>query len=116
MKQDCSKNNTQKLYFLSIMLIDRQLNIKATNQCNATCSFCAYSKNRIHLYLAKNRRLYQIDTEKLEKQFPLLKQKGIGILHFTGGEPFLHKGFLRLLTKAKENEFQVRTGTNGSLC
>ncbi len=96
------------------MILSRQLNIKTIGLCNAACSFCGYNKNAMAEKLRSGHKPSKLDAARFLKQLPLLKRKGIGILHFTGGEPFMHPEFIEIIGEAKRQGFQIRTGTNGS--
>ncbi len=97
------------------MLFPKQLNIKTTGVCNATCSFCGYNKNALKKSIQQGQIPFKLNVPKFIQDLPKLKKKGIGILHFTGGEPFLEAKFIDIITRAKKLGFQVRTGTNGSM-
>jgi pyruvate-formate lyase-activating enzyme len=97
------------------LLFPRQLNIKMLDLCNATCSFCGYSKDRLAEKIRGGYKAYTLDVDALIAKLPALKRKGIGILHLTGGEPTLHPRFAECVRQAKDHGFSVRTGTNGSL-
>lgn len=97
------------------MILKKQLNIKTTGVCNANCSFCGYNRDQLKKWVSEGKTLYTPGLEKIHDSLDLLKEKGIGVLHFTGGEPTMEKGLIPLIKKAKAKGFQIRTGTNGSL-
>lgn len=97
------------------MINGRQLNIKLLDLCNAACSFCGYNKERLKERIRGGYVAQKVDVPRLLERLPLLKKKGIGVLHLTGGEPTLHPDFGLLVAGAKAQGFQIRTGTNGSL-
>jgi MoaA/NifB/PqqE/SkfB family radical SAM enzyme len=96
-------------------LLGRQLNIKVLDLCNATCSFCGYNKERLAERIRNGHIPYKLDVDDLKTKFPAIRAKGIRVLHLTGGEPTLHPRFRDLVRSAKQEGFQVRTGTNGSV-
>lgn len=102
-------------FFASFAGFPRQLNIKMLDLCNATCSFCGYSKDRLAEKIRAGYKPYTLDVDALFDKLPALKTKGIGILHLTGGEPTMHPRFFEFVRRAKAAGFSVRTGTNGSL-
>lgn len=97
------------------MLIGRQLNIKMLDLCNATCSFCGYSKDRLRERVRQGYKPYTLDVDAVISRFPDLRKKGIATLHLTGGEPTLHPRFSEFVRAAHLAGFKIRTGTNGSL-
>jgi hypothetical protein len=97
------------------MLLGRQLNIKMLDLCNATCSFCGYSKERLSERVKQGYKPYSLDVDAVVSRFPEIRKKGISTLHLTGGEPTLHARFGEFVKAAHAAGFKVRTGTNGSL-
>jgi MoaA/NifB/PqqE/SkfB family radical SAM enzyme len=97
------------------MILGRQLNIKMLDLCNATCSFCGYSKDRLRDRVRQGYQPYTLDVDAVVARFPAIRKKGIQVLHLTGGEPTLHPRFGEFVTAAHAAGFKVRTGTNGSL-
>jgi MoaA/NifB/PqqE/SkfB family radical SAM enzyme len=97
------------------MLLGRQLNIKMLDLCNATCSFCGYSKDRLRERIRQGYKPYTLNVDALVAKFPQLRRKGIQTLHLTGGEPTMHARFGEFVQVARKAGFKVRTGTNGSL-
>lgn len=97
------------------MIFERQLNIKITDFCNAACSFCGYNRNEIKQRIASGYKPFVLDISAFKEKFKALKLKGINKLHLTGGEPFMHPNIIEFIQLAKEWNFKVQTGTNGSL-
>ncbi len=79
--------------------------IELTNKCNENC---------IHCYrVVMNRR--EVDYEILKNVFDELVSLSTLYLTFTGGEIFLHKDVLKVLSYAKNLRFFVIIKTNGLL-
>lgn len=82
--------------------------IDPTNRCNHRCSFCFYSE---HLQSSRASLGTELVMDRLS-EMRLLGTKGIS---FTGGgEPMLHRDFLKLVRHGKSEGFDIGCITNGS--
>jgi len=97
------------------MYLKKQLNIKITGACNANCSFCGYNRDQLKTLSKQGIKPFKPGLKKIIERLPLLKAKGFGVLHLTGGEPLMEHDIFELIWQARKEGFQVRTGTNGSL-
>jgi MoaA/NifB/PqqE/SkfB family radical SAM enzyme len=80
-------------------------NYYVTYRCNASCGFCdIWEKPSPY-----------INLEDAQKNFADLKQLGVKVIDFTGGEPLLHQQLPELLTLAKSYGFITTVTTNALL-
>ncbi len=90
----------------------RNFVFEITYHCNLDCQMCSY--------------LQEIETKKeeIKKRRELTSQEIVEIVNclpspsniaFTGGEPFVKKGFMKVLRACKEKRHKVTVGTNGVL-
>lgn len=88
--------------------LPRQLVIQITEHCNARCPQCGMRASRV----GQRRRL---PAESVRRILDTAAAEGVGIVSFTGGEPFLHfNDLLALLRYAGDLGIPyLRTGTNG---
>lgn len=77
-------------------------NYYVTYRCNASCHFCDIWE--------KPSPYVQID--EVEKNLDSLKNLGVKIIDFTGGEPLLHRDLDKLLELAKNKGFLTTVTTN----
>ena len=80
-------------------------NYYVTYRCNATCGFCDIWEKPSPYITLKN----------AEANFKDLKQLGVKVIDFTGGEPLLHRQIDQLLYLAKNFGFITTLTTNGLL-
>lgn len=78
-----------------------------TNFCNMSCYFCS-------TYTNDRNAANDISEERANEILDQLEEMGTLILHFSGGEPTLWKGFSRLVQRAKSKNMIVSFTTNGS--
>jgi MoaA/NifB/PqqE/SkfB family radical SAM enzyme len=80
------------------------------NACNARCGFCSFSRDTLSrdawVFVALSAAFDAID---------ILYSQGIRYLVITGGEPLLHSGLARVVTRAAGLGMKVLLVTNGSL-
>ena len=77
-------------------------NYYVTYRCNARCSFCDIWE----------RPSPYVDLHSAEQNLTALKELGVKVIDFTGGEPLLHREIDRLLALAKELGFITTLTTN----
>ena len=87
-----------------------QLIIQLTDRCNARCPQCGM---RVLNRYPRTR----LDTDYVKRLLDAGAQRGMRMVSFTGGEPFLlHNDLVELITYAGQVGFEyIRTGTNGFL-
>jgi uncharacterized Fe-S cluster-containing radical SAM superfamily protein len=85
-----------------------QLVIQLTDRCNARCPQCG-------MRVTQNFARTKIPTDDVKKILDKAAQRGVKVVSFTGGEPFLLLDELaELITYAGQAGIQhIRTGTNG---
>lgn len=81
-----------------------------TSACNARCGFCSFARNRL---TAEARRSVTLAEAKLACD--ILKRNGIRFLHFTGGEPLVHRDFTAMVAYAAQTGMISTLVTNGAL-
>jgi MoaA/NifB/PqqE/SkfB family radical SAM enzyme len=80
-------------------------NYYLTYKCNAKCSFCdIWEQPSQYASLAR-----------IQKNFKDLKELGVKVIDFTGGEPLLHPDLPEILSIAKSLRFITTITTNGLL-
>ncbi|MEM9391814.1 MAG: radical SAM protein [Bacteroidota bacterium] len=77
-------------------------NYYVTYRCNAKCGFCDIWE----------RPSPYVDLHSAEQNLTALKELGVKVIDFTGGEPLLHREIDRLLALAKELGFITTLTTN----
>jgi len=85
---------------------------EVTYACNLNCSMCCYLQEiaRKQGEIQKRTELTGNEIRDIVKQLP--RKSNIA---FTGGEPFVKKGFIDAVREAKQRGFSVTIGTNGVL-
>ncbi len=85
-------------------------NVDLTNRCNLTCPVCFANANAAGY-------LYEPDIEHVRRMLQALRdQKPVAcrIVQFSGGEPTIHRDFIRILRMATEMGFShTQVATNG---
>src|SRR6516164_11385326 len=81
-----------------------------TSACNARCGFCSFARDRLP---AASRHSVTLPDAKLA--FDILKRNGIRFLHFTGGEPLVHREFTAMVAHAAQVGMVPTLVTNGAL-
>jgi len=81
-----------------------------TSACNARCGFCSFARDRL---TAEARRSVTLAEAKLACD--ILKRNGISFLHFTGGEPLVHRDFTAMVAYAAQTGMISTLVTNGAL-
>lgn len=78
-----------------------------TNQCNYTCKYCIFSSN-------SKKDLRELSTDECIKVIDELYDKNFKYIKVTGGEPFLRKDIINILTYMCQKGMHVDISTNGS--
>lgn len=82
--------------------------LSITNECNLQCLHCFNYIDK------KSERLKYIDISTLKKIINICKTYGIFELKLSGGEPFLHPNFIKILKLLEKEEIMYTIYTNGS--
>ena len=85
-----------------------QVRIEITNRCNAACVFCFRNCDIVKKY-------NMLPYDKILNILDQLKDIGAYEIIITGGEPLLHKDFLKIVKATRDRGFRVRINTNGTL-
>ncbi|MBU4448516.1 MAG: radical SAM protein, partial [Proteobacteria bacterium] len=80
--------------------------IAVTNACNASCRFCSFPSVAPEDWV-------MADPARLCRGLAVLKDKGVGYLCFTGGEPLLYPALLPALGRARDLGVHTLLCTNG---
>jgi radical SAM protein with 4Fe4S-binding SPASM domain len=84
------------------------MEVDLTNRCNHRCSFCFYAE---HIAVDKS----MLNTEIINKALTDAKTMGLKGVSFTGGgEPMVHKEFVKVLKHARAAGLDCGLITNGS--
>jgi MoaA/NifB/PqqE/SkfB family radical SAM enzyme len=78
-----------------------------THRCNLQCRMCKIERD--------TREDEELSIEQIEKVFDILKRLGVFYVSVGGGEPFLRKDLLSVVSLLKRKGFMVRLLTNGTL-
>lgn len=81
-----------------------------TSACNARCGFCSFARDQLP---AASRHSVTLAEAKLASD--ILKRNGIRFLHFTGGEPLVHRDFTAMVAHAAQIGMIPTLVTNGAL-
>lgn len=81
-----------------------------TSSCNARCGFCSFALDR----LPKEAR-HSVSLSDAKLACDILKRNGIKFLHFTGGEPLVHRDLVAMIAYATEVGMIATLVTNGWL-
>jgi MoaA/NifB/PqqE/SkfB family radical SAM enzyme len=79
-----------------------------TSQCNYLCKYCIFASNA-------NKDYNELSLEECKHVIDELEKNKFYTLKITGGEPFLRKDLLDIITYAKEKKMHVDVSTNASL-
>lgn len=79
-----------------------------TNRCNYRCSYCIFSSGYGESSL-------ELEFATICRVIDELKERGFNSIKFTGGEPFVRKDLLAILTYAAKQEIALDLSTNASL-
>lgn len=83
-------------------------NLQLTYNCNFYCKHCYQTP-------LKNKKIDELSTEQWKEIIDILKEKGVIILHFTGGEVLCRKDFIEIYKYAYNLNFKIGISTNASL-
>lgn len=85
--------------------------IELEPHCNFQCQFCF---NKLS-FAEKGRDMKRLSFDYVKRITDSIKKVGIKTVRFTGGEPLLYPGIIKLMQYAKKKKLEVRLNTNGSL-
>ena len=81
-----------------------------TSACNARCGFCSFARDQLP---AASRHSVTLDEAKFASD--ILTRNGVRFLHFTGGEPLVHRDFPAMVAHAAQIGMVPTLVTNGAL-
>jgi MoaA/NifB/PqqE/SkfB family radical SAM enzyme len=81
-----------------------------TSSCNARCDFCSFARSRLPV---ESRHSVTLAEAKLACD--ILKRNGVKFVHFTGGEPLVHRDFAAMAAHAAQIGVIATLVTNGAL-
>src|SRR5271165_6550239 len=76
-----------------------------TSACNARCGFCSFARDQLP---AASRHSVTLAEAKLASD--ILKRNGVRFLHFTGGEPLVHRDFMAMVSHCCTNRHDPNAG------
>ena len=87
-----------------------KVTFNVTNKCNFKCIHC-YNSSGENIDINKD----ELNSEEIKKALEELKKMEVYLISINGGEPFLRKDILEILSIAKKLGFIINLNTNGSL-
>lgn len=81
-----------------------------TSACNARCAFCSFARDQLPAALR-----HSVTLAEAKLAADILKRNGIRFLHFTGGEPLLHRDFTAMVAYAAQIGMIPTLVTNSAL-
>lgn len=99
-----------------IPIVPKEAKIELTYRCNLDCEFC-YNKNAKN-DIAKDttpQNNPDLPASRIKDMISILKSKGIRIIRFTGGEPYMRKDLFDLIGYADSIGMETILNTNGTL-
>ncbi|MBV8133857.1 MAG: radical SAM protein [Alphaproteobacteria bacterium] len=81
-----------------------------TSACNARCGFCSFARDQLP---AASR--HSVTLSEAKRASDILKRNGVRFLHFTGGEPLVHRDFTAMVAHASQIGMVPTLVTNGAL-
>jgi MoaA/NifB/PqqE/SkfB family radical SAM enzyme len=81
-----------------------------TSACNARCAFCSFARDQIPAALR-----HSVTLAEAKLAADILKRNGIRFLHFTGGEPLVHRDFTAMVAHAAQIGMIPTLVTNSAL-
>lgn len=90
----------------------RNFVFEVTYKCNLNCKMCSYLQE---IKIKKDEIEYRKELTSDELAGLVRKILFKSNVSFTGGEPFVKKGFLEVLRAAKKKKHKITVGTNGTL-
>ena len=89
--------------------LTKRVDINVGYSCNERCKFCYYIQT-----LKDKEKEKDLSTEEVKKRIQYIRNQGISILEFTGGEPTIRNDLPELITYAKNLGFEsISMITNG---
>ncbi len=99
-------------YVKAIPDIPIEVVIEVTDKCNQACSFCF---NKFEYRLDARNARKEMNGEEVKCVLKKVKEMGVKIVRFSGGEPLLRKDIFNLIEFAKDLGLKVWLNTNGTL-
>jgi len=81
-----------------------------TSACNARCDFCSFARDKLP---AGSR--HSVTLGEADLAADILRRNGVRFLHFTGGEPLVHRDFPAMVAHAAQIGMVPTLVTNGAL-
>jgi len=81
-----------------------------TSTCNARCGFCNFSRDRLPVSARA-----AVSLADARMAFDILHRNGVRFVHFTGGEPLVHRDLTAMVAHAARIGIVPMLVTNGSL-
>jgi MoaA/NifB/PqqE/SkfB family radical SAM enzyme len=81
-----------------------------TSACNARCGFCNFARDR-----SSKEAQHSVSLTEAKLACDILKRNGVRSLHFTGGEPLVHRDLTAMVAYATEIGMIPTLVTNGAL-
>lgn len=89
--------------------LTKRVDIELGYSCNARCSFCYYLRS-----IETGGPKKDLSTDRVKRLLRFIRQKGIEVVDFSGGEPTVRKDLIELITYAKGLGFRsIGIITNG---
>jgi MoaA/NifB/PqqE/SkfB family radical SAM enzyme len=80
-----------------------------TSACNARCGFCSFARDRL-----PKEAQHSVSLAEAKLACDILKRNGVRFLHFTGGEPLVHRDLTAMVAYATEIGMIPTLVTNGA--
>jgi MoaA/NifB/PqqE/SkfB family radical SAM enzyme len=81
-----------------------------TSACNARCGFCSFARDRL-----PKAQQHSVSLEEAKSACDILQRNGVRFLHFTGGEPLVHRDLTAMIAHATGIGMTATVVTNGAL-
>ena len=81
-----------------------------TNACNARCGFCGFARDRL-----PKAAQHSVSLAEAMLACDILQRNGVRFLHFTGGEPLVHRDLTAMVAYATKIGMIATVVTNGAL-
>jgi len=81
-----------------------------TSACNARCDFCSFARDKL-----PPASRHSVTLGEAQFAADILRRNGVRVLHFTGGEPLVHRDFPAMVAHAAQTGMVPTLVTNGAL-